>query len=165
MRNLFLVLAKLAGLFQIYRVCVVAIHTGLMIATTPQRDALPATLESHLLLGLVGVGLPFFMAWLLLTRTEWLANKLKIGKEGLSEELKDDVVLRTGTKLIGLYAAVTAFSARSLPAIPVKLVLGYLLAVKTDMVIGWITNKRVPAGQQIPEVSPEDADAPDKPPT
>jgi hypothetical protein len=110
MRRLFIVLAKLVGLLQLYWALVnfmqIGATTGMLLAQTHRISSEQA------IWGLSGFAvymiLSFGMAWLLLARTNWLADMLKIGPHTEPVDLKEDVLLRTGVKLIGLYVTVYA---------------------------------------------------------
>jgi len=51
-------------------------------------------------------GLLFGMSWVLIARTEWLADRLKIREEGEIGKIDSQSVLLVGVKLIGVYALV-----------------------------------------------------------
>lgn len=55
---------------------------------------------------MLSIALSLGMAWLLLARTEWLADKLKIRDEGGVEGVEKYPLMLIGVKLIGLYVAI-----------------------------------------------------------
>lgn len=182
MRRLFLVLAKLVGLLQVYWALVNFMQIGFILSMIGRSE------PSHfvqLIPSLVGIGLYFAlslgMAWLLLARTEWLADKVKIHDDEAIESLDKHPVLAVGVKLIGVY--VTAYSIPSfvrvllesrqilegqLPLhlwnkiIPsaLQLCLGLFMAMKSDKVIELITRKKDSTEQtspgDIPSAAPEE---------
>jgi hypothetical protein len=109
MRNLFTVCAKLGGLFQIYRGLTVVLPTALFFSTMGNSQA-PNMIVYVQVIGSAAISglLTFGMAWLLLCRTQWLADILKIPEGDVSGALEENVILRTGVKLIGVYIAVQA---------------------------------------------------------
>jgi hypothetical protein len=106
------------------------------------------------------------MAWLLLARTEWLADKLKIQDEARIENLDKHPILLVGVKLIGVYVAVRAIPSlaramldarhiwegqvglqlwnKIIPA-ALQLGLGLFLALRSEKVVDIITNRKQPA--------------------
>jgi len=117
MRRLFLVLAKLVGLLQAYWALVNFMQIGFTLSMVGRSES---THFGQMVVSLVGIGMYFVlslgMAWLLLARTEWLADKLKVQDEAEIEGLDKHPVLLVGVKLIGVYVAVHAIPslARSL---------------------------------------------------
>jgi hypothetical protein len=119
MRTLFIAVSKVFGLVQAY--------TGLFYITTllpliqmirqtsSTQDAdLTATtafgsiysLAAASLLGTIV--LTFSMAWLLIFRSEWLADKLKIQKQDDHPPLSGEAILGAGARLLGLFIIVQA---------------------------------------------------------
>ena len=109
MRSLFLVLAKLFGLLQLYYGLIAFMQLVPVLFT--MRTEFPVQIFGNL------VGTAFFlavsigMAWLLLVRTEWLADKLKIRDETGIGGLDKEPILLVGVKLIGVYVTVHAIPA------------------------------------------------------
>lgn len=189
MRRLFLVLAKLVGLLQVYWAFVNFMQIGFAISMMIRSEP---TEVGQVLSGLIGVVLYFSlslgMAWLLLARTDWIADKLKIRDEGESAVPPDDVILRTGVKLIGLYVTVYAipgfakailesrlfiawqvgihFWTKILPA-AIQLAIGLFFTFKSSKVLEWITRDKEMPEQQVGQVSSEAAPSasPDEPST
>lgn len=179
MRRLFLVLTKLVGLLQVYWAFVNFMQIGFAISMMIHSEP---TQIGQLLFGLIGVVLYFClslgMAWLLLARTDWIADKLKISDEGESGIPQDDVILRTGVKLIGLYVTVYAipelakallesqvfiswqvgihFWTKILPA-AIQLGLGLFFTFKSSKVLEWMTRDKELTEQQVGQVSSEGA--------
>ena len=177
MRRLFLVLAKLVGLLQLYWAFVNFMQIG--FAVTMMLRSVPV---GQAVSGLIGIVLYFClslgMAWMLLARTDWIADKLKILDEGESGILKDDVILRTGAQLIGLYVTVHAipgfaraildsriflswhvgihFWTKIIPA-AIQLALGLFFTFKSRKVLEMITDKKDLTEQPDAEVQSEGA--------
>jgi hypothetical protein len=167
MRRLFLVLAKLAGLVLVYLALVNVIQIGFTIHVMTGPAAPPG---GQAISGALGIFLCFClslaMAWLLLARTEWLADRLRIREDAATGIPGDDVILRTGIALIGVYVTVNAipafaraildsgiflalheggrFWSRLLPA-AVQLGLGLFCAFRSRRVLDWITALRTVA--------------------
>ena len=110
MRKLFVVLAKLVGFLLIYWTLANFMQVGFMIWVAAKEPD-PAE-AAKVLIGLAGIlvyiALSFVMVWLFLAKTDWLANKLKIGADDMAGEVKEDAVLRVGVRLIGIYVTVFA---------------------------------------------------------
>ena len=170
-------LAKLVWLLQLYWAFVNFIQIGfsitMMLRSVPVGQAVS---------GLIGIVLYFClslgMAWMLLARTDWIADKLKIQDEGESGILKDDVILRTGAKLIGLYVTVHAipgfaraildsrifvswhvgihFWTKIIPA-AIQLGLGLFFTFKSSKVLDLITEKKDLTEQNDGQLSSESA--------
>jgi|GEM_PF-2360993 len=162
MRRLFIVLAKIFGLLQFYRALVNFVQIGAAIGTLLSNGRVRYDGEPYIA-GLIGVVMYFVIslgvAWILLMRTEWLANKLKVKEEGDFGEIKEGAILRTGAKLIGLYVMAYAiptfvrnvldygaagtgvfgifFWTKVIPA-TLQLALGIFLTIKTDVVLAFI---------------------------
>lgn len=113
MRRLFLVLAKLFGLLQIYWALIYFVHLGTMMSMFVQGASFSVLQTVLNIAGItIYMTLSAGMAWLLIAKTDWLADKLKIGSETeQSADLREDVILRCGVKLIGLFIAVYAIPA------------------------------------------------------
>lgn len=124
MRRLFIVLAKLFGVYQVYaalvgfmQVCLIFIS----IVGIREADRFAGGASQYfpaLAFALTYLLLALGMAWILLMRTDWLADKMDLKDDGIPEGGQEGALLRTGVKLIGLYVTVSA-----LPAI-VRLFLG-----------------------------------------
>ena len=113
MRRLFIVLAKLLGLLQIYWALVYFVQLGFWLGRLVR---VPSPSLGQMVLEVVGIivytALSIGMAWLLIAKTDWLADKLKIDTETEeSTDLKEDVILRCGVKFIGLFVAIYAVPA------------------------------------------------------
>lgn len=109
MRHLFLVIAKLFGLFQIVWAVGHLASVTMVLATMGMG---PESLFQHRVAQLANtLGLAVFcfvMAWVLLFRTQWLADKLRIQEEAEPKRLRGIMLLRVGIKLIGLFLVVSA---------------------------------------------------------
>lgn len=110
MRRIFIVLAKLIGLLQLY--------WGLTyLASIPVFMGQMTGIESNFGGGFLAkqVGgllcyalISFAMAWLMLARTDWLAGRLNIQTDDQFPVVSDDVVLKAGIKIVGVYILVHA---------------------------------------------------------
>jgi hypothetical protein len=110
MRNLFVVVAKLFGLVQVYSAL-----TSLGIAVgfaTQVAGAEPTHIGQQVIINVTIISfysiLSFGLAWLLLCRTEWLADRLAIQCDGTRVEMTGADILHVGTKLIGIFVIVRA---------------------------------------------------------
>lgn len=164
MRNLFIVLAKLAGLFQLYFVMLQFLQFAMLML---------AINDGQVEWGYGGrtlAGLAFYIAvtatvtWLLLVKTTWLAKVLRIPEDESFGSLDSSLWLSVGVKLIGVYVTVYALPAfvrvimtsngPMLPMIPsdsfditklavsaFELLLGLLLMFQSAKVVGWMNKK------------------------
>jgi len=186
MRRLFLVLAKLVGLLQAFRAFMVLIQVGSMVNEllgSSARAASDPSLYGYVMGLFVSFPLSIALAWLLLFRTEQVADFLRVGPDEPFPAFRRDVLLNAGVKLIGLYLAAEAipslarwiFEAHSLaqrrmppPFYPwasvfepaLALVVGIVLIAKTRQIVGLITRD-----DQTPPDSAIDAEGDDKPET
>lgn len=158
MRRLFVVLAKVIGLLQIYWGLTYLSSVGFFVG---QMARLESSEFWSLLIqagSLAGFALlTFGVAWLLLVRTEWVADWVRIERDEALPAVTADVVLRAGTKLAGIYilansvpgllraaAEVSLYTmwegqmasalARIVPAV-LQVALGWMLAVQTGLVL------------------------------
>ncbi len=160
MRRLFLVLAKLMGLFQLYQ----TIYSGYILISF-LAEHLKENLDLASTLCMVCyIVLLLPITWILLFRTEWLADRLGIQDDGEIGGPEKFPVLLVGVKLIGVY--ITAYAIPSLvtelpstlavlknpnegtllwhaiiPAV-LQVVIGLFLALKSDYVVKIITKKK-----------------------
>jgi len=100
------------------------------------------------------------MTWVLLRRTQWLADKLDIPNDELPGEINKDVMLFCGTILLGIYVTVQSaprlvgallrfpwheefpFRLNSWSQViseALALAMGLLLVLRTPLVLKWIT--------------------------
>jgi len=160
MRKLFIVLAKIVGLYQMY--------IGLAyFSSTLMFFKVAGSCSSGDVGNLIFTGvtlfafalLYFWFVWALLVRTEWLADKMGIKSDDILPTLNRDAALTVGFKLIGIYIFVLALStlARvvvnsmefpvginssakkymlkySIPAI-IKTVVAVVLLIRTDWIL------------------------------
>ena len=164
MKRLFLVLAKLVGLFQVYWALVNFMQIGFTLSMIGRSES---THFGQIVASLAGIVTYFVlslgMAWLLLARTEWLADKLKIQDEAEIEGLDKRHILLVGVKLIGVYVTVYAIPSlarellvsqrlwegqiglqvwsKIIPA-ALQLGLGLYLALKSETVVEIMTKKK-----------------------
>jgi len=176
MRKLFIAVARVFGILQVYYglayvTSIIPIIQMFARATSSQSEEVAVTSFSgeslpYTLIGLLcTLVLTFGVAWLLLFRTTWLADKLKIPEERESDGLAKDTILLTGVMFIGLYvtvkAAPTLVSACFRPAYyggwffssvlsPVlKLALGLLLAIRPRLVLSLLAKGEKTHGKRI----------------
>ena len=109
MRRIFIVLAKLIGLLQIYWGLTYLSSIALFIGQMARMESSEFGQLAIQMGGILGFALlAFGMAWLLLARTEWIADKLKIKVDDQLPVLSDDVVLQAGIKVVGVYILANA---------------------------------------------------------
>ena len=109
MRQLFLVLAKLLGLLQIVWALPLLASLTMFLATMGMvSESLHQHRAAQIANTLAFSVFYLAMAWVLLFRSEWLADKLKIQDDAEPRELREIVILRAGVKLIGLFFVVSA---------------------------------------------------------
>jgi hypothetical protein len=110
MRQLFLVLAKLLGLFQLYWALTQFMQISFFI--TAFSSGVDNNQTGRIMLSFIGwmfyLVVTFGAAWLLLVRNEWLADKLRIQDDKKSEMLDHHSLLQVGVRLIGVYVIVIA---------------------------------------------------------
>ena len=103
MRRLFIVLAKIIGLLQVYWGLTYFFSIVIFIRNMGQMASSGADSSMSQVLGiLLYAVLAFGTAWLLLFKTEWLADKIKVESDNELPSLSQDVVLNVGVKIIGL---------------------------------------------------------------
>jgi hypothetical protein len=111
MRRLFLVLAKLVGLTQAFRAFMNLIQMGsvvnALLGSSP-AEASDASLYGSMVGVFVSFPLSLALAWLLLFRTEQVADFLRVGPDEPFPAFRRDVLLNVGVKMIGLYLAAEA---------------------------------------------------------
>ena len=164
MRRQFLVLAKLVGLLQLYWALDNFMRIGFTLSMIGRSEP---TQIGQIAVSLIGIATYFAlslgMAGLLLARTEWLADKLKMADEPEIEGLDQPSVLLVGVTLIGVYVTVNAIPSLSrvlldarhvwdgqfglqlcnkiIPA-TLQLGLGLFLAMKSEKAVALITKKK-----------------------
>ncbi len=118
MRPLFIVVCKVIGLMQIYTglTYIFGILPLLRMLTTqaesPDAETAMSTVfyGEQITLSAISLGamamLTFGMAWLLLVKSDWFADNLKISTTDAVPLLQVETLLYAGTKLIGLYIIV-----------------------------------------------------------
>lgn len=109
MRRIFIVLAKLIGILQIYWGLTYLSSIALFIGQMARMESSGFGQLAIQMGGILGFALlAFGMAWVLLARTEWLADKLKIHSDDQLPVLSDDTVLRAGIKVVAVYILANA---------------------------------------------------------
>jgi hypothetical protein len=170
MRRLFLVVAKLLGLLQLYWALTLFVQVGFffMMPSRPESSQFV-----HILVNLIGVlayfVLTFGFAGILLARTEWVADKLGIREENGLSELEKHPALLVGVQLIGVYVTVHAapalvrellscydtwhwdmdwrFWSRAIDE-ALQLALGVVLMLRSGKVVEIITKRKQPAAPE-----------------
>lgn len=172
MRSLFIVVSKVYGLVQAYT-GLTYIFTILPMLRMFTQQPSPSDIEStmyatfhgeQLALSAISLGamviLTFGLAWLLIFRTEWLADKLKLEASDTPSSPSVKTMLYAGTKLIALFVIVQTiprltdvlFQLRHMPtlgaymwstiAAPViRIMIGAILMLKTDVLVNFIVGK------------------------
>ena len=106
MKKLFLIFAKLLGLFQLYTAVMGAMQLTAMVSMT-RVEGTPITVVA---LGIAGlllfVAVSLVIARILIVKTEWLAEKVGIRDEAPVEGLEHVPALVVGICLIGIFVAV-----------------------------------------------------------
>jgi hypothetical protein len=122
MRTLFIAVSRVFGLMQVYfgLAYITSMLPALaMIRRTTRGDVgevfarsssgAPVVLATG---GMVAtLVLTFGVAWLLLFRTEWLADKLAVPELDAQPPLSPESILQVGARLLGLYVVIQAGSA------------------------------------------------------
>lgn len=166
MKKMFIVLAKLLGLVQLYLALLTATQLAVMLGMVVRTDQIPLR---GVLLG--GVGLAIYLAvslgiaWILIARTDWLAAKVGIQDDTPVEGLERLPALLVGICLIGIFVTVESLPrlARILidlqrawhygphhliwgqmTPVLLQLFLGLILALRPNTVVGWIARKPAP---------------------
>jgi len=131
MRRLFIVLAKLIGLLQFYWALINIVQLGIGLSQISSFTEETGYKQSWI--GLLGIGMYFVlatgMAWVLVSRTTWLADKLNIRDEGETGVLSEGAVYRTGLKLIGVYVTAYAIPALAKAVLTLSMMVTSLLTV------------------------------------
>jgi hypothetical protein len=108
MKKLFLVFAKLLGLYQLYTAVMGAMQLTAMVSMS-RIDGTPLT---HLALGVAGlllfVAVSLAIARILIVKTDWLAEKVGIRDDAPVEGLEHVPALAVGICLIGIFVTVQA---------------------------------------------------------
>lgn len=168
MRTLFIAIGKVYGLIQVYSGILYTTSMIPAIQATWQVDDSGATAIFMTGSVMAMIILTLGVAWLLLFRTEWLANKLKLPETDSPQVVTGSDILHVGTIILGIYAIIQAFPElagnlirlrnsmssdmmyQSLyPVIlarlvtgALKLALGIFLVLGNNWVLNWIDGKR-----------------------
>jgi hypothetical protein len=108
MKKLFLVFAKLLGLVQLYATTVAALQMFAMVAMVLRGAINPFTAAVSLGGLVLYTGVALAIAWVLLKRTEWLADLVGIRDDAPIEGLERVPALIVGIALIGVFVTVRA---------------------------------------------------------
>jgi len=105
MRNVFLVIAKLLGLLQIFASFAYVTQSALAIGVYRSWVENQLSLYTTWTIYVWGffIILSLTLAWILVAKTEWLADRLRIPEDMSSVDLSDSRALRLGVKLLGFY--------------------------------------------------------------
>jgi len=131
MRKLFIVLAKLMGFLQFGWALINVVQIGIGLSQIYKLTTGNGFTE--VLVGLLGIGIYFIlsigMAWMLVFRTAWLADKLSLHDEGEVGGESVGSLYKTGLKLIGVYVTVYAIPALAKTVLTQSLLVSGLLTV------------------------------------
>jgi len=109
MRRFFVVSAKLLGLLQVYWGVAYIGSSAIFLSQLSRMAMSERGGTLIILMGMVGLTVVHFgVAWLLIARTEWLADRLQIEDDGRPIVLSDDRILDAGIKVLGVYIFVQA---------------------------------------------------------
>jgi hypothetical protein len=166
MRRVFVVFAKLLGLLQIYW----GLSYLVSITFFMRQMSDMGGFSPFFGLALYCV-LSFGIAWILLLRTEWLADKLDIKAEGPEFSMSADATLRVGMKIAGAFmlakslpnfvkfgcdlALLETFNsylaAKWINVVPIilKIVFSLLLLIRTSFVVGLIAKGEAAPGKRV----------------
>lgn len=112
MRPLFLVLAKLTGLLHLYWTLGGIVQMFVLFGTMGSIGSGKSASSLIPSLGFAAyVALALGLTWILLAKTDWLADKLGIPADAPMERPSHAVLLRVGIQLIGAFAVVQALPA------------------------------------------------------
>ncbi|MCD6312043.1 MAG: hypothetical protein J7M11_06260 [Elusimicrobia bacterium] len=154
MRKLFIVVARLLGLQQL---CSAIILTSMAAFQLSMIRHFPVSVkDSFGSLGALAVGAPLTLVvcWLLIIKTEWLADKFNINENDNLPFFDNDGVLKIGIKLMGIYIAVLAIPVlvaklhlynnvvsvfATVLAVLFRMAIGFLLVSKTEKIIEYIS--------------------------
>ena len=166
MRRVFVVFAKLLGLLQIYW------GLSYLLSITFFMRQMPDMEEFSPFFGFaLYCVLSFGIAWILLVRTEWLADRLAIKEEGPEFSLSADEALRVGMKIVGILLLSKSLprlvqfgfelvvfgrlgshmATRWMNVLPIilKIVFSLLLLIRTSFVIGLIAKSEAASGKRV----------------
>ena len=163
MRRLFIIFAKLLGLLQLYWSLVTFSQIGfgfIMLSRAEQTQA--GQIRANLIGVLTYLTLSLGMAWILICRTQLVADRLRIKDESDIAGLDKYPLLAVGIKLIGVYITAHAIPGlvkllletpaiwqgqmplhvwyKMIPTI-LEVLIGLFLALKSSTVIRIITRK------------------------
>lgn len=172
MRSLFMVACKVYGLVQVYTglTYIFTVLPMVRMLTTQSESSGAKTAMSAAFLGeqitlsVISLGamvvLTFGIAWLLLCRTDWLADRLNIPISDAPPSPSVETLLHAGTRLMGLFVVVqgiplliqgflrvrdiTPFGryAWSMMALPVvRIIIGVFLVIMTGPIVKVIMKK------------------------
>lgn len=113
MRTIFIAVAKVFGLLQVYYGIAYATSILPLMRVFGSKEVTTTGFSGgHYAYTLVGVICTFILtfgtAWLLLCRTTWIADKLRIPDEPECGSISTDTIILTGTVLLGIYTVLQA---------------------------------------------------------
>ena len=106
MRRLFLVFAKLFGLFQIFSVLQAVVTVFMMLSQMVLKPSVDAM--AYIIVPVVVAVVEFLFFWIMVFKTEWLADRLGLSDGEIILTVNKDVILNLGIQLVGLYVLITA---------------------------------------------------------
>ena len=117
MRNVFSALMKVMGFWMgaMGFSCLVQMLNSINFAIEPPPLDYPLSMIFYMRsvgMHLISVGFYFVVAWMLIFKTDWVADKVKVSKdEPLCESLGRSSLFSMGIQLLGIYTLVTAISS------------------------------------------------------
>ncbi|GAB6082208.1 hypothetical protein JCM30471_11220 [Desulfuromonas carbonis] len=109
MRSLFVCLAKLLGLLQVYWSLTYLTSVSAALKAMTRIPGAQGQGSAMYAVGLVVfVVASFGLAWVLMFKTQWLADRLRIIEQGAPVGLDAGATLRTGIALVGVFTSVEA---------------------------------------------------------
>jgi hypothetical protein len=131
-------------------------------------------ITSGLIVTLAYLILSLVIAWILLMRTAWLADKLNLKEDGEFQGFTEGSIFRTGVKLIGVYVMVfaipafarailgyqvftagkagTEFWIKLIPPLA-QLIIGVFLTIRTEAVLALVEKAERADGRRISLIS------------
>ncbi|MDO9513267.1 MAG: hypothetical protein Q7J59_01480 [Elusimicrobiota bacterium] len=154
MRNFFIVIARLIGLQQLCSIIILGTMAAFQLSIV--RHFPVSVKETFWHFGALALGAPLTLVvcWLLIIKTEWLADKFNINENDSLPFFDNDGVLKIGIKLMGIYIAVlaipvvvanlrlynnAAFVFSAVLTVLFRAAIGFFLVSKTEKIIEYIS--------------------------
>ncbi len=174
MRRLFLVFAKLFGLFQIFSVLQAVVTVFMMLSQMVLKPSVDAM--AYIIVPVVVAVVEFLFFWIMVFKTEWLADRLGLSDGEIILTVNKDVILNLGIQLVGLYVLITALPSlvgqlaqliyamqqtgvvvprlggiqpNMLVTPALKVVAALVLLLKTSYVVGLIVREQPPVAETV----------------